>query len=183
MNCLLQSRSFTDRASDFRPADEILSEGESGAWMRLGLGIRLKWAPWFFFFPKWEKKSFNTVRRLSCLFPRLFGLSAVGEAVFWAREHWALVLLKALSGAHFKIQDSRVLFVAYTIIYSIELAVNACSVVMIRGRDRTLYDLHRTGRMYVRVRKYWNGEATSFVFAVDWRRLGLRSKDQHEKRV
>ncbi len=32
------------------------------------------------------------------------------------------------------------------------------------------------------LQKYWNSEANSFIFAVDWKHLGLTSKDEYEMR-
>ncbi len=35
---------------------------------------------------------------------------------------------------------------------------------------------------YTPLQKYWNSEANSFIFAVDWKHLGLTSKDEYEMR-
>ncbi len=34
--------------------------------------------------------------------------------------------------------------------------------------------------IYTPIQKYWNSEANSFIFAVDWKHLGLTSKDEYE---
>ncbi len=36
--------------------------------------------------------------------------------------------------------------------------------------------------IYTPLQKYWNSEANSFIFAVDWKHLGLTSKDEYETR-
>ncbi len=36
--------------------------------------------------------------------------------------------------------------------------------------------------IYSALQKYWNSEANSFIFAVDWKHLGLTSKDEYEMR-
>ncbi len=36
--------------------------------------------------------------------------------------------------------------------------------------------------IYTPLQKYWNSEANSFIFAVDWIHLGLTSKDEYEMR-
>ncbi len=36
--------------------------------------------------------------------------------------------------------------------------------------------------IYSDLQKYWNSEANSFIFAVDWKHLGLTSKDEYEMR-
>ncbi len=36
--------------------------------------------------------------------------------------------------------------------------------------------------IYTPLQKYWNSEANSFIFAVDWKHLGLTSKDEYEMR-
>ncbi len=36
--------------------------------------------------------------------------------------------------------------------------------------------------MYTPLQKYWNSEANSFIFAVDWKHLGLTSKYEYETR-
>ncbi len=35
---------------------------------------------------------------------------------------------------------------------------------------------------YSALQKYWNSKANSFIFAVDWKHLGLTSKDEYEMR-
>ncbi len=37
-------------------------------------------------------------------------------------------------------------------------------------------------KIYTPLQKYWNSEANSFIFAVDWKHLGLTSKDEYEMR-
>ncbi len=36
--------------------------------------------------------------------------------------------------------------------------------------------------IYSTLQKYWNSEANSFIFAVDWKHLGLTSKGEYEMR-
>ncbi len=36
--------------------------------------------------------------------------------------------------------------------------------------------------IYRALQKYWNSKANSFIFAVDWKHLGLTSKDEYEMR-
>ncbi len=36
--------------------------------------------------------------------------------------------------------------------------------------------------IYSALQKYWNSKANSFIFAVDWKHLGLTSKDEYEMR-
>ncbi len=38
-------------------------------------------------------------------------------------------------------------------------------------------------RKYTPLQKYWNSEANSFIFAVDWKHLGLTSKDEYQKEI
>ncbi len=42
--------------------------------------------------------------------------------------------------------------------------------------------LHYNIYIYTPLQKYWNSEANSFIFAVDWKHLGLTSKDEYETR-
>ncbi len=41
---------------------------------------------------------------------------------------------------------------------------------------------HTHTHIYSALQKYWNSEANSFIFAVDWKYLGLTSKDEYETR-
>ncbi len=36
--------------------------------------------------------------------------------------------------------------------------------------------------IYTPLQKYWNSKANFFIFAVDWKHLGLTSKDEYEMR-
>ncbi len=56
-----------------------------------------------------------------------------------------------------------------------------CSTIWATGKFQKA-----TENIYIYIhtplQKYWNSEANSFIFAVDWKHLGLTSKDEYEIR-